>query len=152
MAVMAGAGATGNVGGGAGGGGGGGGKIMILCNTVTSLGTLDDSGGNAGTGSAGAGTGYCWYIMELQVVMVFLHIHCINWYLVIQRVKEDNMATRNILDYQGNIIGELTLPDDATDIQWANALAAYANLLLFLPHNKWQNKKLMTLVILVKIL
>lgn len=36
------------------------------------------------------------------------------------------MATRDILDYQGNVIGELTLPDDATDIQWANALAAYA--------------------------
>lgn len=36
------------------------------------------------------------------------------------------MATRNILDYQGNIIGELTLPDDATDDQWSNALASYA--------------------------
>lgn len=36
------------------------------------------------------------------------------------------MATRNILDHSGNIVGQLTLPDDATEQQWTNALAMYA--------------------------
>lgn len=36
------------------------------------------------------------------------------------------MATKNILDYQGNIIGQLTLEDDATEIDWSNALSSYA--------------------------
>jgi hypothetical protein len=36
------------------------------------------------------------------------------------------MATRNILDYQGNIIGSLTLPDSTSETQWAAALAPYA--------------------------
>jgi hypothetical protein len=36
------------------------------------------------------------------------------------------MSLRNILDYNGNIIGELSLPDDATEQQWSNALAPYA--------------------------
>jgi hypothetical protein len=36
------------------------------------------------------------------------------------------MATRNILDYQGNVIGTMTLPDSTTDSQWALILAPYA--------------------------
>jgi hypothetical protein len=36
------------------------------------------------------------------------------------------MSLRNILDYNGNIIGELSLPDTATEQDWANALAPYA--------------------------
>lgn len=36
------------------------------------------------------------------------------------------MATRNILDHSGNVIGQLSLPDDATEQQWTNALAMYA--------------------------
>lgn len=36
------------------------------------------------------------------------------------------MATRNILNYQGTVIGQLTLDDDASEVDWANALAAYA--------------------------
>lgn len=34
--------------------------------------------------------------------------------------------TRNILDYQGNVIGQLTLPDDTSAVAWYNALSAYA--------------------------
>src|ERR1017187_66994 len=33
---------------------------------------------------------------------------------------------RNILDYQGYIIGTMTLPDDTSDADWAAALAVYA--------------------------
>lgn len=36
------------------------------------------------------------------------------------------MATRNIMDVNGNVIGQLTLPDDTTDAAWAVALAPYA--------------------------
>lgn len=36
------------------------------------------------------------------------------------------MATRNILDSLGNIIGELTLPDETTEPQWTSALAVYS--------------------------
>ena len=36
------------------------------------------------------------------------------------------MATRNILDYNGNIIGSLSLPDSATETDWGHALAPYA--------------------------
>lgn len=36
------------------------------------------------------------------------------------------MTTRDILDYQGNVTGELTLSDDTTEDQWAAALAQYA--------------------------
>lgn len=36
------------------------------------------------------------------------------------------MATRDILNYNGDIIGQLTLPDYVTEEEWANALAAYA--------------------------
>lgn len=34
--------------------------------------------------------------------------------------------TRDILDYQGNVIGQLTLPADTNDDQWAIALASYS--------------------------
>lgn len=34
--------------------------------------------------------------------------------------------TRDILNYQGNIIGQLTLPSDTTEDQWSTALASYA--------------------------
>lgn len=33
---------------------------------------------------------------------------------------------RDILDYQGQVIGQLELPDDTTEEQWAIALAPYA--------------------------
>jgi len=36
------------------------------------------------------------------------------------------MATRDILDHDGNVIGELTLPDSASETDWSNALAPYA--------------------------
>lgn len=36
------------------------------------------------------------------------------------------MATRDVLDYQGNVIGDLTLPDDTTEDQWTRALCIYA--------------------------
>lgn len=36
------------------------------------------------------------------------------------------MSLRNILDYQGNIIGELSLPDDASETDWQHALSTYA--------------------------
>jgi hypothetical protein len=36
------------------------------------------------------------------------------------------MAIRNILDYQGNIIGQLELPDGTSDEMWAEKLAPYA--------------------------
>lgn len=36
------------------------------------------------------------------------------------------METRNILNYQGTIIGELTLPDDTPEIVWTNVLASYS--------------------------
>lgn len=34
--------------------------------------------------------------------------------------------TRDILDYQGNVLGQLTFPDDTSEDAWALALAAYA--------------------------
>jgi hypothetical protein len=34
--------------------------------------------------------------------------------------------TKDILDYQGYIIGTMTLPDDTSDADWAAALAVYA--------------------------
>lgn len=36
------------------------------------------------------------------------------------------MATRNIVNYQGSVIGQLTLPDSTSDSQWNTILAAYA--------------------------
>lgn len=36
------------------------------------------------------------------------------------------MSTRNILNNLGNVIGELTLPDETTEDQWTSALAPYA--------------------------
>lgn len=36
------------------------------------------------------------------------------------------METRNILDYLGNIIGQLTLDADTSERDWSLALAAYA--------------------------
>jgi hypothetical protein len=36
------------------------------------------------------------------------------------------METRDILNYQGNVIGQLTLPDETSDRDWSNALAAYS--------------------------
>ena len=36
------------------------------------------------------------------------------------------MATRNILDYLGNVIGTLTLPDETSEDQWTQQLAPYA--------------------------
>lgn len=36
------------------------------------------------------------------------------------------METRNILDYQGNIIGQLELPSSTTEQEWALHLALYA--------------------------
>ena len=36
------------------------------------------------------------------------------------------MAKRNILDYQGNVIGELELPDGTPEDVWAEELAPYA--------------------------
>jgi len=36
------------------------------------------------------------------------------------------MAVRNILDYNGNIIGELELPDNTSEDVWETKLAAYA--------------------------
>lgn len=36
------------------------------------------------------------------------------------------MATRNILNYLGQTIGTLTLPDSASEQQWTDALAPYA--------------------------
>lgn len=38
------------------------------------------------------------------------------------------MSTRDILDKNGTIIGQLELPDDTTEDQWAAALAPYAAL------------------------
>lgn len=35
------------------------------------------------------------------------------------------MSTRNILNHLGNIIGELTLPDETTEDQWTSALLPY---------------------------
>lgn len=34
--------------------------------------------------------------------------------------------TRDILDYQGNVVGELDLPDDTSEAVWAEKLAVYA--------------------------
>lgn len=34
--------------------------------------------------------------------------------------------TKDILDYQGNVIGQLELPDDTSDAVWAAKLAVYA--------------------------
>lgn len=34
--------------------------------------------------------------------------------------------TRDILDYQGNVIGELSLPDDTSEAVWTAKLAPYA--------------------------
>lgn len=34
--------------------------------------------------------------------------------------------TRNILNHSGEIVGELTLPDETTEEQWTDALAPYA--------------------------
>lgn len=39
------------------------------------------------------------------------------------------MTTRNILDAEGNIIGELTLPDDTTEEEWQAKLAPYAQVI-----------------------
>lgn len=36
------------------------------------------------------------------------------------------METRNIHDYLGNVIGQLTLADDTSERDWSLALAAYA--------------------------
>ena len=36
------------------------------------------------------------------------------------------MAKRNILDYQGNVIGELELPDGTSEEVWQSKLAPYA--------------------------
>lgn len=36
------------------------------------------------------------------------------------------MATRNILDKDGNIIGEMTLPDETTEEEWLDKLTPYA--------------------------
>lgn len=36
------------------------------------------------------------------------------------------MATRSIVDYQGSVIGELTLPDETTEDAWTKALCLYA--------------------------
>lgn len=36
------------------------------------------------------------------------------------------MATRNIVNYQGTVIGQLTLPDNTSETNWQNALAPYA--------------------------
>lgn len=36
------------------------------------------------------------------------------------------MAFRNILDYQGNIVGQLELPDNTLEEVWAAKLAVYA--------------------------
>lgn len=36
------------------------------------------------------------------------------------------MATRNIVNYQGTVIGQLTLPDNTSEAAWTNALAPYA--------------------------
>lgn len=36
------------------------------------------------------------------------------------------METRDILNYLGQKIGELSLPDDSSETDWANALAAYS--------------------------
>jgi len=47
------------------------------------------------------------------------------------------MATRDILDYQGNIIGQLTLPDNTTEQQWENALSPYAQPPLSMPQIIW---------------
>lgn len=38
---------------------------------------------------------------------------------------DDDMSTRNILDSLGNTIGQLTLPDEATEGQWTAALTPY---------------------------
>jgi len=36
------------------------------------------------------------------------------------------MATRDILNYSGNVIGQLTLPDNTSETEWAAALEPYA--------------------------
>lgn len=36
------------------------------------------------------------------------------------------MSTRNVLNYNGATIGQMTLPDDTTEDQWVAALAPYA--------------------------
>lgn len=36
------------------------------------------------------------------------------------------MVTRDILDYQGNTIGQLTLPDETTEESWIIALSQYS--------------------------
>lgn len=38
------------------------------------------------------------------------------------------MATRNILDSNGNIIGQLTLPDSTTEQQWQETLSLYTQI------------------------
>lgn len=48
---------SGNSSGGGGGGGGGGGSVTIICDTITSLGTINVTGGPGGTGGAGSGSG-----------------------------------------------------------------------------------------------
>lgn len=34
--------------------------------------------------------------------------------------------TRNLINYLGDVVGTITLPDGTTESQWANILAAYA--------------------------
>lgn len=36
------------------------------------------------------------------------------------------MGTRNILDYQGNNIGQMTLPDSTSEQEWTDKLAEYS--------------------------
>lgn len=36
------------------------------------------------------------------------------------------MAIRNILDYQNNIVGQLELPDDTSEVVWERELALYS--------------------------
>lgn len=36
------------------------------------------------------------------------------------------MATRDILNWQGNVIGSLTLPDNTSEAQWGAVLSPYA--------------------------
>lgn len=35
------------------------------------------------------------------------------------------MTTRDILDYYGNIIGQLTLPDETSEEEWTYQLSTY---------------------------
>lgn len=49
--------------------------------------------------------------------------------------------TRNILDYSGNILGELTLPDETTEEQWITALSMYSKENLDSTKEKWKEIK-----------